>query len=210
MQPPYLNKSIIIVLTVFILLFWLYKVYPMLFCRFVENPKWRPYENMVADVNANDIRAVKRDLDNGVDPNAIPNDTIALSNESDMAALCVAADNGNVAMVNLLLDYKADPNINDGWYHSPLESAAANDHIEVMKVLIQRGAHINDENGNSEALWRASVDGKIEAVKFLLSHQANPNTKCNTSKMNDRLIDVSKGFHQDEVVKLLIKAGAKE
>ena len=174
-----------------------------------EDPKWRPYEKLVNDIGENDIAAVKADLDHGVNPNALPNDGPAIANESDMAALCAAADGGNAEIVMLLLDHAADPNIGDGWDGDPLTAAVEGDHIDIMELLIKRGARVNEENGDSYALWGATRDGKLDAIKFLLAHGANPNTRYDNGKQGS-VLGVARFFHQDAAAKLLRQAGAKE
>lgn len=171
-------------------------------------PKWRPYLQLCNDVRANDLQAVKRDLDSGVDPNKFPNDGEALSDELDLAALCAAASAGNVAMVKLLLDHGADPNIRDGYDGYPLTAAADSDNVPVMQLLIKRGAKINEDSDGSSALWRAATGGKLKAERFLLDHGANPNTVRDTGKM-EHILSAAQMLGEPAAAALLRKYGAK-
>jgi ankyrin repeat protein len=63
------------------------------------------------------------------------------------AALCLAAQHGHTAVVQLLLDAGEDPNrYNPPGYHAhstPLHQAVAADHLEVVKLLATRGARLD-------------------------------------------------------------------
>jgi ankyrin repeat protein len=166
--------------------------------------KWRPYVNLVSDVSYNDIDAVKQDLANGVDPNKMPHE-----DELDEAALCVAAQKGNLEIVRLLLDHGADPNIHDGWEGSPLAAAARMGNVPTMELLVSRGANVS-ESGD-DALYNAVRNGKLNAMQFLLERHVNPSSTINTNTKDAlSLLSVAKRSHQKEAVTLLRKYGAKE
>jgi ankyrin repeat protein len=152
-------------------------------------------------IERGDVRDVKEQLDSGTDPNAYPN-----QDEDDLSPLNFAVERGNRAAIKLLLDHHADPNIQDGYHYNPL--AAAEDHPEVMPLLLSYGAQVNDSEGNSWALYRVAMDGKPAAVAFLLAHGANPNTHIRTNPLLPMLKDTPPEDHQ--VIALLRKAGAKE
>lgn len=63
------------------------------------------------------------------------------------AALCLAAQHGHAAVVELLLDSGEDPNrYNPPGYHAhstPLHQAVAAGHIDVVKLLTERGARLD-------------------------------------------------------------------
>jgi ankyrin repeat protein len=174
------------------------------------NAKWGPYLKLCDDVNSNNINAVKSDLAHGVDPNKFPNDDEAVGDELDSAALCLAARNGNIAIANLLIDHRADPNIDDGWDGHPLTAAAATDDVTMLHLLVQRGAKINDSSNGSSALWRAAVSGNRKAEKWLLDHGANPNTTAYTTKPNMRILQATTELRQTATSAPLRKYGATE
>jgi hypothetical protein len=171
--------------------------------------KWRPYVKLCDDVDKNDFGAVILDLRMGVDPNRFPDDGEARGDELDLAALCVAARNGNIAMINLLLDHGADPNISDGWDGNPLTAAADTDNVVVLQLLVKHGAKINDDSDGSRALWRAATGGKLKALRYLLSHGANPNTVANTGKI-ETILSATEFLGQPAAATILKKYGAKE
>ncbi|BDI34181.1 hypothetical protein CCAX7_62320 [Capsulimonas corticalis] len=165
------------------------------------------YVKLVNDVRENNITAVTKDLSDGVNPNKFPHE-----DELDEAALCVAAYDGNLPIVNLLLDYHADPNIHDGWQGTPISAAASSNNVDVLQALASRGAKINDDgDGNSRALWVAAVNGKISAMRFLLSHGANPNSVENSHTSDAAsVLTAAESCKQVSAVILLKKYGAKE
>ncbi|KAI0015385.1 ankyrin repeat-containing domain protein [Xylariomycetidae sp. FL0641] len=92
-------------------------------------------------------------------------------------ALTAAAYDGNMDVLQLLLDAGADVNAPEGW---ALQSAAYEGHYEVAKTLLEHGADVNAlvENPNfnrGTALQAACEVGEAEIVALLLEHNANPN-----------------------------------
>jgi ankyrin repeat protein len=59
-------------------------------------------------------------------------------------ALHKAAQNGHLAIVRLLLDRGADPDIRDeGDNATPMHFAAESGHLDIVKLLVERGADVN-------------------------------------------------------------------
>lgn len=181
---------------------------------FFGNPLTRPrypkYEALLAAVESHDAVKVRTLLAHGTDPNEFPNDPASIQAESDLSILNDAVDEGNEDVVKALLDYHADPNLGDGWHDNPLSAAAANNNVSMMKLLVARGAKINDNSDGSSALWRAAMDGKVEATAFLLTHGASPNTSFNTSKPNEPILEAVRSVAPNPaIIALLKKAGAR-
>lgn len=115
---------------------------------------------------------VRQRLEAGANPNHF---SIGYSN----TPLIAAAENGNVEVIELLIQKGANVNKprdpeNDGL--TPLMAAAAGDHSEVVKVLIEAGANVNaaDVEGMT-ALMMAAQNGKFKATEALLTGGADKN-----------------------------------
>ena len=127
----------------------------------------------------------------------------------------IAFDRGNDELMALLLDHGADPDMVR--YESPLTllmSAAANNSISTMKLLLKYGADINStvqvrtRGLNwyikvSTPLLVACKHGCVSALRFLLEHGADVNQIFNQYEQNDtslicifRTRSWSKGQHQ--------------
>lgn len=110
------------------------------------------------------------------------NDIVTVDNERRTAngELFDAVTANDMKKVNTILNDKADVNysekmpIGDGKFTdswTPLMSAAANGNLEIVDLLVRRGAWVNYLNGNAQnALWLATYFGHEDVVKFLLKH----------------------------------------
>jgi len=103
--------------------------------------------------------AVKLYLAAGMNPDVMPD-----SGSTQGTALMNAAANGDLAMVNVLLAAKASVN-KKLWRVSALEQAAYSGKLEVMRVLLDRGA---DADSIHEAFDSAALRGHAEAMRLLL------------------------------------------
>lgn len=98
-------------------------------------------------------------------------------NEKGETGLHQACISGNFPQVRRLLDQKHPVNVRDfaGWM--PLHEAANHGHIEIVRLLIERGASINDKGGKMcdgvTALHDACGNGCLEVVELLLEAGAN-------------------------------------
>jgi ankyrin repeat protein len=101
---------------------------------------------------------------------------------------------------------------------NPLIMAAREGHKEVVALLLDRGANINqvvpeDEN----ALIQASAEGELEVVQLLIARGADVNARAWAEGALERpngewrtpLSMARKGQHQ-AVINILMAAGAKE
>jgi ankyrin repeat protein len=92
--------------------------------------------------------------------------------------LFTAAAQGQLDRVIDLLNQRADPNFRNRQYDwkSPLIVAAENNHVAVMKELLNRGANIMvEDEDRATALAVAAEEGALEAVKLLLDRGFDPN-----------------------------------
>lgn len=120
-------------------------------------------EKLVEESEKGNIKRVKKLLDDGVDINY-------QNNETGTSALIIASSFGDKKLVNLLLSYNADVDLQDCQGTTALSSASFQGNKEVVKLLINANADVNirDEYG-STALFSASHSDEDEIVKLLLS-----------------------------------------
>ena len=113
-------------------------------------------------------------------------------------ALAFAADKGHLAVVRLLLQHKADVNSRDTFYkETPLGWAVGQNHVEIVKALLEAGA-----TGADMALQRAAVQGRLDLVRVLLDK----------GKLKQDALDkafLATPAKHAEVALMLKKAGAK-
>ncbi|KAI5819859.1 hypothetical protein BZA77DRAFT_274893 [Pyronema omphalodes] len=121
--------------------------------------------------------------------------------------LQMAAWLGRLTAVNILLDKGVHIESGlDGWlFKSPLALAAEGGHIEVARLLFDRGADINSEEGQPP-LISASYNGHTEIVKFLLDKGARMEA-LGRNNSSTALLKAVAGNHI-EVVELLLDKGA--
>jgi ankyrin repeat protein len=87
--------------------------------------------------------------------------------------------------VNLLLDRGADPNGKNALNRPhlkggllPLGAAAARGYNEMVRLLLEKGALINDaQHDGKTALYQAAWNGKIDTITLLLEHGADINAR---------------------------------
>lgn len=85
---------------------------------------------------------------------------------------------GQVAVVKLLCESKANPNKADHYGASPLHYAAEKNFADCAHVLIKKGAivDIKDQHGRSPLLW-AAAGGNIDSLKILLDTKSDINQR---------------------------------
>jgi ankyrin repeat protein len=98
-------------------------------------------------------------------------------NDYGSTALIIAASKGYVDIINELIIYGADLNVQNKILGSALMYAAANGHINAVESLISSGANVNLENEKGRtALDYAQAYGHQQIVKLLQSSGARNGT----------------------------------
>ena len=93
-----------------------------------------------------------------------------------------AANDGKLRLIEMLIEYGADPNADKArWYATPLAWAANNARISAMKLLMEKGARADRLHALHAAAWGGSSCGKrdpaayVAAIRLLLDHGADMN-----------------------------------
>lgn len=90
------------------------------------------------------------------------------------AELINAVRRNRTGDVSRLLLGGADPNARNHGLETPLMYAAGNGNVNIMAMLLDRGANLEDEDGSgSTALFWAAVAGSADALQFLIEEGAN-------------------------------------
>ncbi len=112
----------------------------------------RPQSKALMDaISANDISAVKRLLDSGVSP-----DSVFGSGEGwGQSALSLAAANGDIDIVRLLVSRGADVNAPDPWGGTPIIGASISGYSDNVEFLIANGADVDALDDGASALGYA-------------------------------------------------------
>jgi ankyrin repeat protein len=161
------------------------------------------YDPLIRAIGLKDIAAVKRELDSGVDVNRFPPSTDTDSdapNPIPPIPLDLAVQEHETAIVKLLLDRGADPNLRDAW-DDPLTDAATADNVEIMALLFEHGGG----KSKDDALRKAAEAGKKKAVAFLIAHGADPKQFWDGKTLSQ---DVADEGHPD-IAAILTKASLK-
>ena len=86
--------------------------------------------------------------------------------ELHLPELVYWASLGDAEQVEQLLLDGADPNQSDDDGYSALQAAAENDHLDVVKLLVSKGARI-DHRAQYTALELAEMAGNAQVIAFL-------------------------------------------
>jgi len=116
--------------------------------------------------------------------------------------LANAAGNGNLAEVKSLLGKY--PILLNG-LTLPLLAAARNGHLEVVKLLIQRGANVNASYYGNTALIQAAHNGHSNIANLLIVNHADINAQTATE---DTTLMCEAATGHWGIVRLLVAKGA--
>jgi ankyrin repeat protein len=136
-----------------------------------------------------------------------------MDRDRGMSPLLVAAENGCLEIVEVLLQNKrVDRGSRDCDGRNVLSLAAARGHVDVVTLLLQHEEikstkdvpDRQDENGQTPLLWaaRKGGEGRAEVVDILLKHGADPNAK--DSKEGRSALSWAARNENEDIVKCLL------
>jgi ankyrin repeat protein len=172
---------------------------------------------LMAAVAGGDEASVQMLLQHGANANAQPGmDVPSFLLGGGRSALMWSAYRGDDGLVKMLLDAGADIN-GEGFAGTPLEQAAWGNHTSTARLLLDRGAQVNqtDHGAGYTALhWAASSEQRdTSLVNLLLEHGADPNLGAGAHV--DAFMDIlqtplmlARRRGESPLVAALIKAGA--
>jgi ankyrin repeat protein len=89
--------------------------------------------------------------------------------------------------------------------NSPLSIAVVNDHAEIAKLLIDKGANVNFAAYETSLLIYAAEKGKTEIARLLIENGANLNF---ANKNGDTPLTLAIWYENADIAKMLIEKGA--
>ena len=121
--------------------------------------------------------------------------------------LFAAAARGDAAEISRLAASGADVNAREGYGRTPLHVATFGRHREAIAALVKARADLNaKERDRYDAVTIAAVADDVATLKLLL--QLGASAKQVTSRYDGTALIAAAHLGHDEVVKLLIDAGA--
>ncbi|MEO0340072.1 MAG: M56 family metallopeptidase [Bacteroidota bacterium] len=126
--------------------------------------------------------------------------------EASLSLLFDAIQDGNLEVVQLLIQQGVDINGSIKAGRTPLIESARTSQLRILKYLIKKGAKVNQEADNGfTALMEAAYRGSLEAVTFL--YQNGANIKKQDKEGNNALMIASKKGYT-EIAAFLIEKGS--
>ncbi|KAM9708978.1 kinase D-interacting substrate of 220 kDa B isoform 4-T5 [Menidia menidia] len=156
-------------------------------------------QSLFSYVEEENLAAIKAHLDKFRDVDS--------RSDNGQTPLMVAAEQGNLEIVQELIRRGANVNLDDIDCWTALISAAKEGHIEVVRELLENNANLEHRDmGGWTALMWASYKGRTDVTELLLEKGANPNI---TGQYSVYPIIWAAGRGHAEIVHLLLQYGAK-
>lgn len=137
-------------------------------------------------------------LDSGADVNLRP------KSKNGVAPLHVAARNGDLEALNLLLSRGAEPDIRDSRGDTPLMTGAR--YAPIVEALLAKGADVNarDDDGSTPLM---SAVSSVESLRVLISHGADVNAR-DAAQWSALEVALLRGC--PDAINILMQAGATD
>ncbi|WP_203902520.1 ankyrin repeat domain-containing protein [Virgisporangium aliadipatigenens] len=162
-------------------------------------PTHARHENIEEAVEAGDLDAVRRFLDDGADPRQIT------GAGDPLLVLALMHHRSDVALALLAAGADPDARRTPG-SQSALWWAAVNGDERVAEELLRRGAPVDDpDTHGGTPLGKAASSGRPALVRLLLAHGADPNATVSDGR---GVLELSVRGGLDEILALLLAAGA--
>ncbi|MEJ2780413.1 ankyrin repeat domain-containing protein [Stygiolobus sp. CP850M] len=119
--------------------------------------------------------------------------------------LLEAAEFGDLIKVQTALEKGANPNTETllTGRRTPLHKAPLNGHVEIVRVLLKRGADPNaKDNYGSTPLHEAAKEGHVEIVKLMLERGADP-------RIADNGGCIPLDYAEDSVIRSLLESAMR-
>jgi len=171
------------------------------------------------DVIYGKTSALERQFAAGLSPNATM--LMGYPRDTHVTLLDLAIQTGQRSVVKLLLSLNAsvnpphrnyqdgEPNRSEG----PLALAAEDDEDDIIRLLLERGANVNqrlgDKMDNSSAVAEAMYSGSPSTVYLLLTHGADPNSVLGPGGSLPHILTFHPQARWVAVRKLLVQYGLK-
>lgn len=124
-------------------------------------------ENLIELVKSNNAEGLRTALENGADVNT--------KDFRGRSLLLLAVVGKKIKIAKILVEYKADVNLQDQQLDSPFLFAGANGQTELVKLFLKNGARFDVFNRyNGTALIPACERGHVETVKVLANTEGFP------------------------------------
>jgi ankyrin repeat protein len=129
------------------------------------------------------------------------------STYSGRTSLHAAAENGDVDISRLLLQYKADIKVQNNEGRTPLHEAVNKTHNNVARLLLEHGSDANSrDNSRDTPLLGAVKRGGFEVARLLIEHGADINAKDDEGRTAFQVAS-EKGNH--DIARLLSDHGSE-
>jgi ankyrin repeat protein len=121
------------------------------------------------------------------------------------ALILAVLNTRNLDIVNTILDYGANVNLQNNVGYSALESAAHAGDIDIVKTLINHGADVNTKDVREDTpLIQAAIQGHANIVYELLYNTHNAIDVNYQTTKGGTALDAAVSFEHDEIVKILL------